>query len=107
MIKYTASYCKSHDIVVVCNTYDEYQQIKKIDNWSGTNIDEAVFNQNIPCYFFTNNHDNGWDSCSSRCFNGHRGNCTAIEFLRDNQIEKWCSDCPKELITILKKLKIK
>lgn len=96
MIKYTASYCKSHDIVVVCNTYEEYQQIKKINSWSGTNLDEKIFNQNTPCYFYTNNHDNGWDSCSSRCFNDHGGNCTALEFLRDNQMEKWCIKITEE-----------
>lgn len=83
-MKYTVEYCKSHDIVVICDTYEEYRNIKKFDNWSGISINEEIFKKNAPCYFFENSGDNGWDSCASRCFKDHGGSIHASIFIIDN-----------------------
>lgn len=102
-LKYTADYCRKNDIVVVCNTFEEYQEIKKIDNWSGTSLDREVVERNLPSYFFENSVDMGWGSCSSRCFKDHKGSCTAEEFIKDNEMipEKWRIKITKENYTFL------
>lgn len=102
-LKYTADYCRKNDIVVVCNTFEEYQEIKKIDNWSGTNLNREVVERNLPCYFYENSVDTGWNSCSSRCFKDHKGSCTAEEFIKDNEMipEKWRIKVTEENYTFL------
>lgn len=103
MIKYTKEYCKTNDIVVVCDNIEEFIKIREIEpNFPNPSISklEQYFLKGA-CYFY----DRGWDEVFYSGFAYHKGSCTAEQFIKDNEMlpEKWMIKITEENYTFLDK----
>lgn len=101
MIKYTKEYCKTNDIVVVCDNIEEFIKIREIEpNFPNPSISklEQYFLKGA-CYFY----DRGWDEVFYSGFAYHKGSCTAEQFIKDNIIlpKKWMIKITEENHTFL------